>query len=83
MNRESNEQAFEPARGETVGPSRQFGKAICVGVLAFVLVLGLIWLNHPLLLKRHLDRVFVQCLLAALIAFAATWFVDSQKKLEG
>jgi hypothetical protein len=81
MNRESNEQAVEPSRSGTVRSLRWCKKAGWVAALAFVLVLGLMWFNHPILLRRHPERVLVLCGAAALIAFVACWFVDSQKKL--
>ena len=80
MNRESNEQAVEPSRTGTVRPLWWLKKTSWVSALGFVFVLGLIWANHPLLLRRHPDRVLAQCGIAALIAFIMIWFVDSNKK---
>jgi hypothetical protein len=80
MSRPSEEQGFEESQTDADRQLRCCAKAISVSALAFVLVLGLLWLNHPLLLQRHLDRVLMQCGIAALIAFVAIWFVDSLKK---
>jgi p-aminobenzoyl-glutamate transporter AbgT len=80
MNRGSDEQASEPVRSETDRSLRSFEKAGWVSACTFVLVLVLMWANHPVLLRRHPDRVLAQCGIAALIAFIMIWFVDSNKK---
>ena len=80
MNLESDEEQLDPSSAGRVRQSRQFAKAICVSVVTFVLMLGIMWVNHPLLFTRHPDRVLGQCGGATLIAFVASWFVFSLKR---
>jgi hypothetical protein len=75
-----NEPDAEFAHAEGVGSLRWVEKASGVAVLAFALILGLLWLNRPLLLKRHPDRALTQCAVAALVAFCASGLVYSQER---
>jgi hypothetical protein len=80
MDRESNDPTPEPLPTDIERPPRSCERAGWAGACAFVIVLALMWAYHPLLMKRHPDRVIGQCAGAALVTFAAIWFVDSQKK---
>ena len=80
MNHESDEETLESSPVGRAYQLRQIGTAICVTVLTFVLIFGMMWVNHPLLLTRHPERVLGQCGGAALIAFVASWFILSLKK---
>ncbi len=82
MNPEPNGPALDPSRATHAHLLRRAEKAGLVGALAFLVALGLMWMNHPLLLNRHLDRVLVQCGGAALLTFVTCWLVYSLKDLE-
>jgi hypothetical protein len=79
MNRES----LEPSPEGGGRPLRQVSKATGVAVISFVLAVGFMRANHPLLLTRHLDRVLEQCGGVALAAFVTAWFIYSVKNSEG
>lgn len=57
------------------GRLQRLDKATRVGGLAFLMVLSLVWMFHPLLLARHPGRVLAQCAEGALMAFFAGWLV--------
>jgi len=80
MDRESPEPAPEPSPTDNERPLRSFERAGWAGACAFVIVLALMWAYHPLLIRRHPDRVIGQCAGAALIAFIAISLVDSREK---
>jgi hypothetical protein len=80
MNHESDEERLESSSGARAHQLRLTGRAIGASVLTFALFLGMMKLNHPLLLTRHPDQVLEQCGGAALIAFVTSWAIFSFKK---
>ncbi len=49
-------------------PTRdRIGRALALGIMAFVLTFAFMRWAHPYLIARHPERIFVQCGVAALV----------------